>query len=223
MLKTDYEINCEVGNFIKDNFDFVTDVYVHKDEDMKHFDLEYTASTKSNKLKEYQMEVKSIKFKTLKDDEGNFNRYFTNDIYGKLLFGNTPDDDYNTNNLPKYWNEEPIYKSPPIDMREGKPIYILNASDLNGNIHNSKWHYITNNKYSFSYVSSDGILLFNPKQLEDAFIGYAWYKNSSHTTEIKNYYNKGPVWELKALIDLSKGSYYKHNFNKNLFRKYDKM
>jgi hypothetical protein len=48
--------------------------------------------------------------------------------------------------------------------------------------------------------------MFSPGQLKKAFITYAWYWQPAHTELYNKKYD--PHWELKAIIDLSKGSYY---------------
>lgn len=68
-----------------------------------------------------------------------------------------------------------------------------------------------------AYLAPDGFILFSPHTLKKAFLGYAYYKNKSHTEEYSPYYN--PHWEEKALIDLEVGTYYKDEGPIEIFMK----
>lgn len=210
--KVEYKINEEVANFMVDNYDWVINTSVESIEDFKPYDIIYTASTETREWVSTQ-EVKSIRGYPLKAD-GKFRDYFKKDIKHKMLFGNVPPLD---KDLPKYWHATPTNIGIPKNI-EDKPIYFLNATDINGCIYNSKWYHILQNNTGLTIAAEDGIVMFSPGQLKKAFITYAWYWQPSHTELYNKKYD--PHWELKAIIDLSKGSYYKNIINKDLFKKY---
>ena len=84
-------------------------------------------------------------------------------------------------------------------------------------INSSKYNKLVDNNCCLAYLAPDGFILYSPNRLQEAFIGFAWYKNKSHTEEFGERYN--PHWELKALIDLEKGTYYKAEGPIEIFKK----
>lgn len=213
--KIEYEINKEVASFMLDNYDWVINTDISAVEDYQPYDIIYSAET-PNMCYVATQEVKSILGFPLK--EGNkFRDYFKKDIKEKLRFGGVPEPISNTKELDKYWCSTPTHTEIPEYVGD-KPIYILNAADKYNNIHNSKWHKMLKNKTGLTLVAQDGIVMYSSSQLKKAFLGYAWYLNKSHTELYNKKYN--PHWELKALIDLSKGSYYPNVVNKQLLKKY---
>ena len=161
----------------------VKDVKIIDEEDYKHYDIVFT-DLRDN---EYTMEVKSIR-NNLLNEKGKFADFFYNGIKTKLNFDFTSkverDNILNSNN----------------------PMYIINASDLFGNIYNSKFYNLLNDKSYFAYVANDGILMFNPNQLKSALLGYCFFLNNSHTEDIN--YKYDPNFEYKAIINLNKGTFY---------------
>lgn len=81
----------------------------------------------------------------------------------------------------------------PVD----KHVYFINAS---------KYEKVIENHACLAYLAPDGFILFSPASLKKAYLGNVYYKNKSHTEEIKPWYH--PHWEEKALIDLEAGTYY---------------
>lgn len=214
MSKVEYEINQEVASFMMENYDWVVNTSVAEEEDYQPFDIVYTAQTENTYYVSSQ-EVKSIMGFPLKEN-GEFRDYFKEDIKNKLKFGNVPEYCTDITELPKYWNETPTDETMPEEL-EDKPIYFLNATDKYNNTHNSKWYKMNDNKVGLTLCAEDGIVMFSHSQLKKAFMGYAWYLNKAHT----ELYDKkiDPHYELKALIDLSKGSYYPNVVNKELLKK----
>lgn len=100
-------------------------------------------------------------------------------------------------------------------ITSGCHIYFVNAEDLYGNMENGKWMKMKNKGAGLCFIAYDGYLLFSPKKLEKALIGFAYYYNRFHTEQINKHYN--PRWELKAIINLDKGTYYKAEPPKELF------
>ncbi|MEE3491165.1 MAG: hypothetical protein VZR10_09865 [Methanobrevibacter sp.] len=85
------------------------------------------------------------------------------------------------------------------EIPEDTPIYYLNAEAHSGL---SKWEKVIESGACVSFLAADGIVLFSPKDLKEAFLGYG-YDNVSHKTEFGA---KGKrQWEKKALLDLSRG------------------
>jgi hypothetical protein len=210
--KVEYKINKEVANFMVENYEWVVNTSVEAVEDYKPYDIVYTASTETKEWVSTQ-EVKSIRGYPLKEN-GKFRDYFKKDIKNKMMFGNVPS---LNKELPKYWYATPTDIGIPKNI-EGKPVYFLNATDVNGCIYNSKWYHILQNNTGLTIAAKDGIVMFSPGQLKKAFITYAWYWQPAHTELYNKKYD--PHWELKAIIDLSKGSYYEDVINKELFKKY---
>ena len=66
------------------------------------------------------------------------------------------------------------------------------------------------------YIAPDGMIIFNPKELKNAFVGYADYF-VRHTTEYGK--NNKRLWETKAVLDLSQGTYVPCNPPIELFEK----
>lgn len=210
--KVEYKINKEVASFMYENYEWVKNTSVEIQEDYQPWDITYTASTPNLETWVGRQEVKSILGFPLKQNN-KYRDYFKKDIKSKMVFGNVPDPE---EELPKYWNEEPIDVGIPKEV-EDKPIYFLNATDKYGCIYNSKWYKMENEKIGLTIVAEDGIIMFAPKQLKEAFITYAWYLNKAHTELYNKEYD--PHWELKAVIDLTKGSYYPNVVNKELLKK----
>jgi len=213
--KIEYEVNSEVASFMLDNYPWISNVSVDVDENYAHWDITYTATTLDDKEYVGTQEVKTIMNYPIKEN-GEFRDYFKYDIKNKMKFGSVPPPKSDTRQLPLYWKETPTYKEIPENIKD-VPVYFLNAADNTDCIHNSKWHYMQRNGTGLSIVAEDGIIMFNHKQLIDAFLGYAWYYQPSHTELYHKKYE--PHWELKAIIDLTKGSYYPNIVNKDLLKK----
>lgn len=227
MYKIDCGINQYVAEFLKTNYSFIIDAEADCNENYGVDDVRYTGTTSTNKIKIGNLEVKSLKNNFyLKNENNEFNPYFnTSNKYGitsKMLFGNVPYWPVFPLNLPEYFNSLKYIPKPTKDEIPpyilNKNVYILNAEDKNHNPSNSKIYKMWLNKTGLVYIAQDGLIIFNFQQLQQAFLGYAWFLNKSHTKEYNPIYD--PHYELKALIDLDKGSYYKINIDKELF-KYD--
>ena len=68
------------------------------------------------------------------------------------------------------------------------------------------------------YLAQDGLLIYTPKQLREALMGYVYYKNASHGTSLTPYHNRlNPHWELKAIINLNKGKFIPCEVPKDIF------
>lgn len=84
-------------------------------------------------------------------------------------------------------------------------------------INKSKYDKLIERNAGLAYLAPDGFILYSTPTLQKAFLGYANYKNKSHTEEFNKYYN--PHWETKALIDLEKGTYYSIDGPRDIFEK----
>lgn len=138
--------------------------------------------------------VHPLENKTLRDypfkENGEWRTYFTRDIYSKLNFE--------------------------TDVTTGTPVYFINAEDKYGNKENAKWYKILKANACLSFIAKDGIYIFSPKTLREAFIGYADYC-VSHTTD---HGPKGPrKMEKKAVLDMTKATHLKCNPPKKFFEK----
>lgn len=224
MYKTDCEINTWVASWMVDTYDWITNATADCEENFQVDDVVFSAATSSGEVIRKLAEVKSIKGGYQLKYDGQWNNYFSTDnpkgITKKMRFGNTPPSNIDILELPYNW--EPVSFTPEYapmpEEWEGKHIYILNALDKFNRAHNSKAYKIFEKNASLCYVAPDGLLLFSPKTLRDAFLGYAWYQVKSHTEEVgDNRYC--PAWELKAVFDLDKGIYHQAEPPKELFNK----
>lgn len=210
--KIEYEINTSVANFMLEQYPWITNVSVPIDEDYYSYDISYTGQTKSGEEFTGTQEVKSIMNYPLKEN-GEFRKYFKYDIKNKMRFGSVPSPN---EEIPEYWIHKPSNAPMPDNIKDAY-VYILNASDSMNNLKNCKWNHMMENKTGLTIVASDGIIMFNHKQLKSAFLGYAWYLNKSHTELYDKYVY--PHYELKAIIDLTKGTYYPNIVDNNLLKK----
>lgn len=157
-----------------------------KEED---YQLDITCTTHTGEI--YKQEVKSSRYHYIKEN-GEFNPYFR--IGEKGLFRNF------------IWDT-------PSEHLNGKYAYIISASTLpNLQEFSDKSKYFklkTDNHSMFVLTSYDGVLIFTHEQFINAFLGYG-YMMCSHTQDFSN---KTKSYELKALIDLSYGRYFKFSHN----------
>ena len=101
------------------------------------------------------------------------------------------------------------------EIPEGTPIYYVNAeTEYGGSI--AKWDKIRASGACLTFLAADGIVLFSPKDLSMAFLGYG-KDMVPHTTE----FGKEPVakWEKKAILDLSRGYFIPCDTPKELLTK----
>lgn len=222
MHKTDCEINNWVASWMVGNYDWVTDATADCEENYQVDDIIFSASTQSGHILEKTMEVKSLKWCNFKYD-GQWNNYFYTDnpdgIVRKMMFGNVPPPDMDIMDVPMHWKPTsfiPEQQEMPEEWRS-KHIYILNAEDMYHRIHNSKVYKMYERNTCLCYIAPDGLIFFSHPMLRKAFMGYAWFLNSSHTEEINK--DKVPVWELKCVFNLDMGSYHPARPPKELFKK----
>lgn len=220
MYKVDCEINNTVAIWFKDFYGWVVDATADCEENHGTDDMVFTGTT-GTRLFVKQCEIKSLKNFPFKYN-GVWNDYFSTDnpdgITKKMMFGNVPPSNIDITHLPEYWSNSthtPAYGEMPEEWKN-KHIYFLNAEDVNHNVRNAKTYKVYKNNACVIYVGYDGIFLFSPKTLKDAFLGYAWFKNRSHFQEIKNTESK-PTYELKAVFDMDKAVYHQTYFPKELF------
>ncbi len=223
MHKTDCEINNWVASWMVGNYDWVTDATADCEENYQVDDVIFSASTQSGHILEKTMEVKSIKGKWQLKYDGHWNNYFYTEnpdgIVSKMMFGNVPPATMDILDVPMHWKPEtliPEYAEMPEEWHN-KHIYFLNAEDMYHRVHNSKTYKMYENNTCLCYIARDGLIMFSHPVLRKSFLGYAWYKNKSHTEEIGN--KDASVWELKAVFDLDMGSYHAIMPPKELFDK----
>lgn len=220
-MKTDAGLNTAVAEILPKKIDCILAAYAPEIENYDVDDIYFTGVTMTGKIVENIAELKSLKGGHYFKNNGVWNNYYSTDnpngLLRNMMFGNTPPDEISILDLPNQWYPKsymPEY-APMPESWKGKHIYMLNAED--------KWHGITNCKTykvfqknaCLFYIAPDGLILFTPKRLREAFLGYAWFK-CKHTKEIGN--NDEYVWELKAFFDLDKGAYYPLELDKELFQ-----
>ena len=137
----------------------------------------------------YPLENKSIKGNYNFFEDGDWRMYFKKDIYDKFRY---------------------------FSHATGTPIYFINGTDINGNYDNGKYSKILKKNGCLSFLAGDAILLFSPKRLAEAFLGYAEYQ-VRHREEIGN--DKKRNWEVKAVLDLTKAYVLPCSTPKDLLRK----
>lgn len=87
------------------------------------------------------------------------------------------------------------------EIEPGTPIYYVNAEAKDGP---SKWDKIVASGACLSILAADGIVVFSPRDLKDALIGYG-YDRVTHTTEFGKTGER--TWEKKAILNLEKGTF----------------
>lgn len=222
MYKTDCELNNYVASWMKGYYEWVTNATADCEENYQVDDIRFSATTNTGHIIPRTMEVKSLKSGNLKVN-GEWSNYFstnnTNGITKKMMYGNVPPATMDILEGPYKWDPQsfaPEYSPMPEEWKD-KHIYFLNAEDKYHRMDNSKAYKVLYDNAYLCYAAQDGILFFSPTTLRKAFLGYVWYRNKSHTEEI--YGESYPVWELKYVIDLDKGSYHPWNAPKELFKK----
>lgn len=186
-MKIEYETNKWVADAIVSAFpQFIIAAEATKEENYDVDDIRFTAATYSVHALENKTLKGGYKFK----EDGEFRDYFTKDIYKKLKFER--------------------------DITSGTPVYFVNAEDAYHNMSNGKWQKLLDNNACLSFLAPDGIYIFSPKTLRDAFVGYADYW-VSHTTDLGKTGPKHP--EKKAVLDMSKATHIPCNPPERFFKK----
>ena len=220
--KTDAELNKAVAEVLPKIVECIVAAYAPEEENHGVDDIYFSGVTMTGKLTANIAELKSLKGGHYFKNNGIWNDFYSTDnpngITRFMMFGNTPPDDISIIELPKQWHPKSYIpeQAPMPDSWKGKHIYMLNAQDRNHSITNCKTYKVFKANACLFYVAPDGLILFTPKTLKEAFLGYAWFRNKSHTKEYTTK-NDHPVWELKAFFDLDKGAYYPIKLDKELF------
>jgi hypothetical protein len=190
MVKVDCAINKYVAQQLKENYEWIINATADCTENFGIDDIMFSAGTEENYIG-VPCEVKSIKGGWQLKYDDDWNNYFTCGIYNKLTF----------------------HKEPPT---VGTPIYFINATDYRGDYSKGKYQKLLENHACLVYIAPDGMIIFSPKELKNAFVGYADYF-VRHTTEYGK--NNKRLWETKAVLDLSQGTYVPCNPPIELFEK----
>lgn len=205
--KTEEELNsCKyVANFLKKQHNNITDVDIPEYED-DEFDINFSANTKFG-IKGFSAEVKRV------------NKYYTDtiNVFTDIASANTRFWISSTYDKEEYTQDEILNNTQDTIPQSliGKQIYMLNASQnlYNGNQRitgKCKWNDIVNSPKPVYvvYLYKNAMLVYNPKQLFNAFLGLYWYNTAfvNQTTAI--HYKQGSGWQRKAMIDLSQATKY---------------
>ena len=177
-LKSDYPINTWVASAICTHVPVIIAAEAREQEDYEVADIDMSAATIHNPagFKYYPLEVKRIMGGYNFKEDGEWRSFFTQDYYSRLSFEDSA-------------------------ITSGSPIWIVNAEDRTGGKDNAKFHKLIENKACLAFVAGDGIVLFSPKTLKKALVGYAYWFGT-HTTQFRD---KQVRKEKKAVLDLSKG------------------
>lgn len=216
----------EVSNLLKTNFpEWYINDYIPIEEDF-NLDLTFTAKT-DNIEHRYEMEIKTDRYGPyMIGEEVAKNWYACRDCHdnpksigNNMRFCDVPPSSMTITQLTE-WTTSMTYEeinkdtTPIPENIKNKPIYIINATMQSGLIKKNKYEskgykiYRQWDRY-LTYNMKDGILIFTPKRLRDAYLGYCWYL-TTHTTDFKEG-SKEKIWELKIILDLSKAMYIKKN------------
>ena len=175
--KEDFPVNCWVASALCELVPVIIAAQARESEDYEVADIDLSAATiHSPEPKYYPLEVKRIKGGYSFKEEGQWRTFFTQDYYDRLVFEDTA-------------------------ITSGAPIWIVNAEDRSGGKANAKYFKLIENNACLAFVAADGIVLFSPKSLNDALVGFAWWFGP-HTTDFND---KPRRKERKAVLDLSKG------------------
>lgn len=211
-------------------FPWITSVSIETEEDGGwDATLSTTAGT-------YPQEIKTISTSSFKDEFGEFNSYFNTDcttgIARNFCYANVPcSSDTLDEIFAEYYGicdttsfedyEEDVTPCP--ENLQGKNIWIINASVVlrNGKeivmSNKSKYYKLMSEKAIFVLMASDGIIVFTPTMLRQAFCGYVRMKCKHINNENAVYQtNQNYGYELKAVIDLDKGKFFKMDIPKNV-------
>lgn len=191
MKKIEYEVNSWVASAITTYVPAIIAAQAREEEDYDVADVDMSAATISNPLgyTYYPLEIKRIMGGyNFKKRDGEWRTFFTKDYYDRLSFEDT-------------------------GITTGAPIWIINAEDRNGGKDNAKLNKLIENNACLAFIACDGIILFSPRSLKKAIIGYAYWFGT-HTTEFKD---KQKRKERKAVIDLSQGLFIPCNPPKEYF------
>jgi len=231
--RTDKKALEWVSSYQVENYDWVSSVTYPETED---FDIDLTLTTVDGDV--YKEEVKTSRNHCLKDELGNWNDYYslssTNGMYRNLYWGNLPDKtdtvgqirniDYNSINFFPSIEEQIKMDFNPRETPEhlkDKYVYVLNASAIdrwNGGVNllpnNCKFYQMMQGSDKcLIYLAGDGFLIWNPRQLKEAFLGYVWMY-CKHTNDFAN---QDRSYELKAMFDMSKATYKKADVPTEIF------
>lgn len=177
-IKEDYPFNSWVASTICNYLPVIIAAEAREHEDYSVADIDMSAATLSYPgYKYYPLEVKRIMGGYNFKEDGEWRSFFTSEYYGWLQFENT-------------------------GITTGAPIWIINAADICGNEENAKLYKLKRDNACLAFVAGDGIVLFSPKSLRKAIIGYA--KRYCNHTELYDKKGKKSL-ERKAVVDLSKG------------------
>lgn len=178
MKKIEYEVNSWVARAITTYVPAILAAEAREEEDYEVADIDMSAATISNPsgYKYYPLEVKRIMGCYNFKEEGEWRSFFTQDYYKRLQFEDA-------------------------EITSGAPIWIINAEDKTGGKARAKFYKLIENNACLAFLAADGIILFSPRSLKEALVGYAYWFGT-HTTEFKD---KGRRKEKKAVLDLSKG------------------
>ena len=193
-MRTDIERLRRVKEILNQNYSWL-DVEFNEEEDYG-IDLQVTGHTEDGDVP-FEMEVKTItpSYGTIKDKDGNYGDFFChiaarNRKWRWCATASSQSD---------FWAD----KTPSPELGN-KPIHVLNAADKFGNKQNSKLNKLLTNNFGLIFLTKDWLIIFSPKQLKRAIVGYGWLYQE-HTKELRD---KSSKFEYKALLDLSKASKY---------------
>lgn len=85
----------------------------------------------------------------------------------------------------------------PDFLKGGIPIHVINDTDYYGGTENAKKNKALEGKWGLIFVMEGKILIYSPKAVKRAILGYIWIK------VYHSKWNQKVQWERKAVIDLS--------------------
>lgn len=214
MIRNDIKSLKFVADYQKKHYDWISDVTFKEKED---YGIDLDLITTDNRL--FKEEVKTCRSQSIKNEDGSFNDYFrlgnNKGMFKNGCWKNTPNKYDNFKDINKLDVSNISYGtvagSVPEELSD-KYCYMLNASTTgyyNGLElcpNRCKFTQVFgHNNTILVYLAQDGMIIWTNKQLKEAFLGYMWLW-CPHTQDFDN---NEYGFELKALFDMSKGTYIK--------------
>lgn len=183
-LRKDYDRLKYVERILNDNYEWLQ-THVNEEEDYET-DIQCTTSALT-----FGFEVKTISssYGGLVDNDYWTTKSARGDKWRWCTSASTQEE---------FWAD----RTPSPDFGD-TPIQMLNAYDKYGRRKGAKLTKLLDNRDGLIYLAKDGMLIFSPKALREAIIGYGWVYLPHH----KELNDKSCKFEYKALIDLSRGRF----------------
>ena len=219
-----------LNDYLLKNYDWITSAWTDSEETFG-WDSYITTSAGTK----YGIELKTAQNHTLMDGD-TINEYFniecTTGLCRNFRYCYIPNkdeelenifceyyDSIDTNSLEDYDED----CTPMPEEYKGKNVWIVNASIIMQGTeivmsNKSKWYKLMSGQNMLILMAQDGLMIFTPKAIRKAFMGYARMKckhtnNANAVTKDFNVY-----YEVKALLDMNFAKYVPINIDKEILK-----